>query len=294
LLYGGLRALLSQWLGDVVTIFFTNNERPEAWEANAPGLFYMDFSLVAIGFVVGTLVGATSTGGGALLTPALILIARIPPSIAIGSDVLIASGMKLFGGGFYALRHEVHWPTVRFLTIGSLPGAFVGISLLNRMPVNLIETWLTRGLGFVLIAAGCTLIVRMQSSRRGQPKQLPPTVVTIGLGFITGVLVSMTSIGSGSLLLCVLALAYPLNSQTTVGTDLVHALLLSLAATAGHASAGRVDVSLAITVLVGAVPGVIMGARIATALPERALRIGLAIVLVAMGMLLALFGISES
>ena len=253
----------------------------------------MEFSPILIGFVVGTLVGATSTGGGALLTPALILIAQVPPSIAIGSDVLIASGMKLFGGGFYALRQEVHWPTVRSLTMGSLPGAFVGISLLNRMPESHIETWLTRGLGFVLVAAGCTLILRMQSSHRTEPKQLPPTTITIGLGFLTGVLVSMTSVGSGSLLLCVLALAYPLNSRTTVGTDLVHALLLSVAATIGHASAGRVDVSLATTVLVGAVPGVIMGARIATSLPERALRIGLIIVLVTIGMRLALFGISE-
>ena len=93
----------------------------------SPGLFldlesdFLDFAPPALGFVVGMLVGATSTGGGALLTPALVLIARVPPSIAIGSDVLIASGMKLFGGGFYALRREVHWPTVGRLAVGSIP-----------------------------------------------------------------------------------------------------------------------------------------------------------------------------
>ena len=91
-----------------------------------------DIAPIAIGFAAGLLVGATSTGGGALLTPALILIAGVPPSIAIGSDVLIASVMKLFGGGFYALRREVHWPTVGRLAAGSIPGAGLGMAVLDR------------------------------------------------------------------------------------------------------------------------------------------------------------------
>ena len=102
------------WSCNVTTNFLQKTRDLRPGRQTPPGLFFaMDFSPILIGFVVGTLVGATSTGGGALLTPALILIAQVPPSIAIGSDVLIASGMKLFGGGFYALRQEVHWPTVR-------------------------------------------------------------------------------------------------------------------------------------------------------------------------------------
>ena len=197
-----------------------------------------DFAPTAIGFAAGLLVGATSTGGGALLTPALILFARVPPSVAIGSDVLIASGMKLFGGGFYAFRREVHWPTVGRLAAGSIPGALAGMAILNRLPVDRIETWLTHALGFVLVAAGAALLLRVTLAGRLRLRRTPAAAVTIGLGFVTGVLVSMTSIGSGSLLLCMLALAYPLGARETVGTDLVHALVLSVVATLGHANAG--------------------------------------------------------
>ena len=250
----------------------------------------MEITPTLIGFFVGMLVGATSTGGGALLTPALVLIARVPPAIAIGSDVLIASGMKLFGGGFYAIRREVHWPTVGLLAIGSIPGAVIGISILNRVPMKHIDSWLTHGLGIVLILAGSALLLRMRFDGKIHPRIQPVPMVTIGLGFVTGLLVSMTSVGSGSLLLCVLTLWYPLNARTIVGTDLIHALALSAAATVGHAAAGRVDVALAGTVLLGAVPGVLTGARIATTVPDRVLRTGLAGVLIVIGTYLALFG----
>ncbi len=249
-----------------------------------------DFSPTAIGFAAGLLVGATSTGGGALLTPALILIARVPPSIAIGSDVLIASGMKLFGGGFYAFRREVHWPTVGRLAAGSVPGALVGMAILDRMPLDRLETWLTHALGAVLVVAGAALLLRVTLAGRRPPQRTPPAAVTIGLGFAIGVLVSMTSVGSGSLLLCVLALGYPLQARETVGTDLVHALLLSVVATLGHAGAGRVDTALAGAVLAGAIPGVLAGARLATGVQERSLRTALAVVLVAVGVPLAVFG----
>ena len=253
----------------------------------------LDPAPIAIGFIVGILVGATSTGGGALLTPALVLVARVPPSIAIGSDVLIAAGMKLVGGGFYALRREVHWQTVARLAAGSLPGAAVGIAILNRLPGDQLDLWLTRALGCVLIAAGTALFLRVRFADRFHPRRMPPAGATVGLGFLTGVLVSMTSVGSGSLLLCVLALGYPLAARTSVGTDLVHALVLSSAATVGHAAAGRVDVALAGAVLVGGIPGVLAGARLATAVPERPLRAGLAVVLFVLGVQLAVFGVSQ-
>ena len=250
-----------------------------------------EFAPTAIGFAAGLLVGATSTGGGALLTPALILIAHVPPSVAIGSDVLIASGMKLFGGGFYAFRGEVHWPTVGRLAVGSIPGALAGMAILDRMPAERIESWLSHALGFVLVAAGAALLLRMTLAGRQRPRRTPPAAVTVGIGFVTGALVSMTSVGSGSLLLCVLALAYPLRARETVGTDLVHALGLSAAATLGHASAGRVDFALAGAVLAGAIPGVLTGARLATGVQEESLRAALAVVLVAIGVPLAVFGI---
>ena len=242
-----------------------------------------------IGLGVGLVVGTTSTGGGALLTPALVLLARVPTSIAIGSDVLIASGMKLFGGGVYALRGEVHWPTVGRLATGSIPGAVVGIWVLNRIPVEAIDLYLSRALGIVLMLAGAAVIIRLTVGAKAHPVDSPPRRITVLIGFAIGVLVSMTSIGSGSLLLCALALYYPLSATTIVGTDLVHALFLSSVATVGHSMAGRVDVALAAAVLLGAIPGVLIGARLATAVPERALRAGLAAVLLAIGLQLAVF-----
>ena len=248
---------------------------------------------VIIGFVIGLLVGATSTGGGALLTPALILLARVPAPLAIGSDVLIASGMKLFGGGFYALRREVHWPTVGHLALGSIPGAIIGLAILGALPAAQIDDWLTRTLGAVLLAAGAGLWLRVRLEGRWRPSGQPRAVVTVATGLVIGVLVATTSVGSGSLLLCALVLFYPHGARTTVGTDLVHALFLSAAATVGHAAAGRVDFALAATVLAGAIPGVLVGARMSIAVPERALRLGLATVLVVVGLRLSFFSASH-
>lgn len=249
----------------------------------------MDPATILVGAAVGIVVGLTSIGGGALLTPALVVGLGIPPSLAIGSDVLIASGMKLVGGGAYALRRQVHWPTVLRLASGSLPGAALGIVLLNRIPRIFLDTFVGRALGSVLIVAGAATVVRLALRDRVSPTRWPGWPQTAALGFATGVLVSVTSIGSGSLLLCALAFLYPLRAQTLVGTDLVHALLLSAAATIGHASAGRVNVELAASVLAGAVPGVLLGARLARVLSERTLRAALAVVLVGVGSYLALF-----
>ena len=249
-----------------------------------------DYVPTVIGFAAGLLVGATSTGGGAVLTPALILIARVPPSVAIGSDALIAAGMKLMGGGFYAIRREVHWPTVGRLGAGSIPGAMVGVAILNRMPVERLESWLTHALGIVLVVAGGALLLRLIPGTGRPARRMPAAAVTMCLGFAIGVLVSMTSVGSGSLLLGALALWYPLEARETVGTDLVHALILSSVATLGHAAAGRVDLVLAGAVLIGAVPGVLVGARLVTGVRERPLRVMLALVLVAIGVVFAIFG----
>jgi uncharacterized membrane protein YfcA len=244
-----------------------------------------------IGLVAGFVVGVTSTGGGALLTPALVFVLRVPPSLAVGSDVLIASATKLFGGGLYARRGEVHWPTVGRLLAGSLPGALIGILILNRLPADLREHALQRALGAVLILAGTATLVRLQLAGRTKPPAMPRAGWTAALGFVTGLLVSTTSIGSGSLLLCVLAIFFPLPAQTMVGTDLVHALVLSAAATLGHLQAGRVDFALAGSVLAGSIPGVLLGARLAHAVPERALRTVLAVILIGLGLPIAWPGV---
>ncbi len=247
----------------------------------------MEIAAPLIGMVVGLVVGVTSTGGGALLTPGLIFVLGVPPSIAVGSDVLIASVTKLFGSGVYARRGLVHWPTVGRLFAGSLPGAILGVALLDHIAPDVREHLLQRALGGVLVLAGAAALLRLYVRPAARPPALPSTAVTAALGFATGVLVSTTSVGSGSLLLCVLTFFFPLPAATLVGTDLVHALLLSIVATLGHLHAGRVDFTLAGLVLAGSVPGVLLGARVAQTVPERALRASLAIVLIGLGLPIA-------
>jgi uncharacterized membrane protein YfcA len=244
----------------------------------------VELTLVVIGAVTGFVVGMTSTGGGALLTPALVLLVGVPARIAIGSDVLVASAMKLVSGSFYAWRSEVHWPSVLRLLAGSVPGAVAGLALVNRLPLQSSETILRGALGVVLVLAGVAIAFRLRHDPHAASRRpFPSALSTAAIGFLIGLLVSVTSIGSGSLLLCALSLRFPLAPRTAVGTDLVHALVLSAVVSAGHWSGGRVDLALVTAVLIGAVPGSLAGAMAATAVPQRALRAVLATVLMAIG-----------
>ncbi len=254
----------------------------------------MELTLVLTGAVTGFVVGLTSTGGGALLTPALVLLVGVPARIAIGSDVLIASAIKLVSGSFYAWRGDAHWPTVARLLAGSIPGALTGLAIVNRLPVESSEIILRGALGVVLVVAGAALAFRLRHETPPQfDKPFPRALHTSTIGFVIGLLVSITSIGSGSLLLVALSLRYPLAPRTTVGTDLLHALVLSAVVSGGHWSAGRVDMALVGHVLVGAIPGALGGAMLATAVPQRALRAALAAVLVAIGLQLTASSLSS-
>lgn len=238
--------------------------------------------LALLGALCGLVVGATSTGGGALLTPGLLLF-HVPPAVAIGTDLLIASVMKLFGGGLYALRGQVHWPTVRWLACGSVPGTLAGVQLMNRLPAGVLDALLPRVVGGALLLAGGATLLRVLWRPAKAPRPMPRPWVTVLLGALVGALVATTSIGSGSLLLCVLALLFPLSSAALVGTDLVHALVLSSVATLAQLASGRVDFALSGWVLLGGIPGVLLGARAASAVPERALRGALACLLMGLG-----------
>jgi uncharacterized membrane protein YfcA len=163
----------------------------------------------------------------------------------------------------------------------------LGIVLLDHIAPDIREHVLQRALGGVLVLAGAAALVRLCFRPAARPSRLPSAAVTAALGFATGVLVSTTSVGSGSLLLCVLTFFFPLPAPVMVGTDLVHALLLSIVATLGHLQAGRVDFTLAGLVMAGSVPGVVLGARLAHTVPERALRATLAIVLIGLGLPIA-------
>ena len=236
-----------------------------------------------VGAAVGLLVGLTSMGAGALLTPALVLLLGVPPRIAVGSDVLIAGVMKLFGGGAYAVRRAVHWPTVLRLLLGSIPGALAGLGLLRLVPEGSLDAIITRLLGIAMLASGAVSLVRYLRRMPDEPVASPGAFGTAAIGFATGLLVSITTVGSGSILIFVLARFFPLRARELVGTDLAHAFILSVVAAAGHGFAGRLDPALALAVLAGAVPGVMAGALLAGKVPERSLRTALATIVFTVG-----------
>src|SRR2546430_9042237 len=231
-----------------------------ALPAAAP-LFGPEAALVGAG--VGLLVGLTSMGAGALLTPALVLLLGVPPRIAVGSDVLIAGVMKLFGGGAYAVRRAVHWPTVLRLLLGSIPGALAGLWLLRLVPDGTLDAVIARLLGIAMLASGAVSLVRYLRRMPDEPVASPGAAGTAAIGFATGLLVSITTVGSGSILIFVLARFFPLRARQLVGTDLAHAFLLSVVAAAGHGFAGRLDPALAVAALAGAGPRAIARARLA-------------------------------
>jgi hypothetical protein len=242
-----------------------------------------------VGLVVGIVVGLTSMGGGALLTPALIFLG-IPASTAIGSDVLIASVTKFFGSGAYVLKREIHWRTVGSLALGSIPGALVGNRVLNAIPRASVDSFVVYGLGFVLLIAGSATLYRLTLKALPLTHPMPGTATIALMGFLTGFIVMVTSVGSGSLLMVMMLRFVPLPTRRLVGTDIVHALILSSLATFLHARSGRVDVALALSVLVGAIPGVLLGARMAGVLPEKGLRGAVAGILVFVGVVLVAKG----
>ena len=236
-----------------------------------------------VGAAVGLLVGLTSMGAGALLTPALVLLLGIPARIAVGSDVLIAGVMKLFGGSAYAVKRAVHWPTVLRLLAGSVPGALAGLWLVRLIPDGALDLIIGRLLGIAMVASGAVSLVRYIRNQPDEPSTAPRLASTAAIGFAIGLLVSVTTVGSGSILLFVLARFFPLRARELVGTDLAHAFVLSIVAAAGHGFAGRLDPALALIVLAGAIPGVIAGALLTGAIPERSLRTVLATIVFTVG-----------
>jgi uncharacterized membrane protein YfcA len=200
--------------------------------------------------------------------------------------VLIASVTKLFGSGAYVARREVSWPLVWKLALGSVPGALFGDQLLRLIPKTSIDLFVTYGLGFVLVLAGTLTLYRTWSRTPTPTGPMPSTILLASLGLLTGFLVTVTSVGSGSLLMVALVRFVPLPARKLVGSDIVHALILSSVATVLHAHSGRLDVHLALSVLVGSIPGVLIGARLAGVLPERSLRAAVAVILVFVGLVL--------
>jgi uncharacterized membrane protein YfcA len=255
----------------------------------------MDFSwaLVIAGALVGVSVGLTGMGGGALMTPIMVMIFGVNPTAAVGSDLAASVAMKPVGAFAHHRARTVRWDLVRWLLPTAVPAGFAGAFLVPLLGEGAdLQKRIKLAIGVALILAVVGMFARELLSRYRQ-STLPPDdpstpvrpVPTLVIGLVGGLIVGMTSVGSGSLIIVMLMLAHPrLRANELVGTDLVQAIPLVAAAAAGHLLVGDARLGLAGTVLLGAIPGVYLGAKFSTRAPSGVLRWILAILLLGSGL----------
>ncbi len=258
--------------------------------------------IVLAGFIVGVLVGLTGAGGGALMTPILILAFGVAPSAAVSSDIVASAIMKPFGGAIHFRRGTVHTGLVLWLSIGSVPAAFAGVFIDHALGSGkVLQQRLEYAMGAALLIASAALIVRLlldsARSRRepadpaGEDTMFPvKRTLTVAIGVVGGLLVGITSVGSGSLMIVLLMLAYPaLSMRRLVGTDIVQSMPLVGAAAVAQAAFGNLHVGLTAAIAIGSIPGVIIGSLISARGTNFLLRPLLAVVL--LGTALKLVGV---
>jgi len=243
------------------------------------------------GLFVGFLVGLTGVGGGSLMTPLLVLIFGIHPTTAVGTDLLYAAATKTAGTFVHNAGNTVDWRIVRRLAYGSVPATALTLLMLHYTGAHTtaIAHLVTFVLGIALVfTAIATLfrgwVVRSLTARFGEPTESGAERLTILSGVVLGVLVSISSVGAGALGVTALILLYPgLPLVRIVGSDIAHAVPLTLLAGMGHWAMGDVDWHLCGALLTGSIPGIILGSLIAPRLPEPGLRPLLASILLIVG-----------
>ena len=248
----------------------------------------MDLTLALAGLGVGIVVGLTGMGGGALMTPILVLFFGVPPIAAVSSDLAASAVMKPFGGFVHARRGTVNWRMVAWLCAGSVPSAFLGVLLLRLLGDDAtMQHAIKVALGIALLLAAGGLLLKAWAGRRrtstGPAEQVVVRPIpTLLLGAVGGLIVGLTSVGSGSLIIVILLAMYPkLRANDLVGTDLVQAIPLVMAAALGHALFGDLQLDIAGAVLIGSIPGVLIGARVSSRAPVALVRTALVVVLLA-------------
>ena len=252
----------------------------------------MDFPYIVSGFLVGTLVGMTGVGGGSLMTPLLVLLFGVAPATAVGTDLLFAALTKTSGVFAHARRDNVDWNAVGRLASGSVPASVVTLVLLHIFVSDSarLSAIMSATLGIALILTAGALVfreeLRVWAGRHAGARILPesPPARTIAAGAILGVLVTASSVGAGALGVTALMFLYPgLGAARIVGTDIAHAVPLTLVAGLGHAAAGAIDWRLLAALLVGSLPGIWIGSALSHRIPERVLRGALAAMLALVG-----------
>ncbi len=231
------------------------------------------------GVCVGILVGLTGVGGGSLMTPVLVLLFGFHPTTAVGTDLLYASATKTVGTTVHGWRGTVAWRVVALLALGSVPMTLVTLAVIGNLDrqSDTISRLITFLLGLLLVATAIATFLRPTILRWLAPRfdRLRPATIgmmTVLLGMVLGVLVTLTSVGAGALGMTALLLLYPkLPVNRLVGSDIAHAVPLTLLGGAGHWYLGSVNFDLLLSLLVGSIPGIIVGSLLATRAPDRVL-----------------------
>ncbi|WP_226017825.1 sulfite exporter TauE/SafE family protein [Novosphingobium sp. FKTRR1] len=247
---------------------------------------HFDILHAVAGLLVGFLVGLTGVGGGSLMTPLLVLLFGVNPTTAVGTDLLFASSTKIAGSLVHGWKATVDWKIVRRLASGSVPAAVItllAISQFGKPPKEASHTMLLVLGGMLIVTAFATLfqkqlaLLAKRQERLDDGKSLIPT---IALGAALGVAVTMSSVGAGAIGVTALLMLYPaLRVSRIVGSDIAHAVPLTLVAGMGHWVIGDVDLLLLGSLLLGSVPGVVAGSLLSTRSPDHILRPALAAVL---------------
>jgi len=247
------------------------------------------------GFGVGMLVGMTGVGGGSLMTPLLILLFGVHPLTVVGTDLLYASATKTGGSIVHGFARTIDWTVVGRLATGSVPLTAVTLLVLSRFDVNgaFMHALITLVLSIALFVTALLLIFRrnLLTLYASHVEQLTPratALLTVASGAVLGVLVSISSVGAGAIGVTFLILLYPrLPTPVIVGSDIAHAVPLTLVAGLGHWMLGSIDWHILGSLLVGSLPGIVLGSYMATRVPETALRVLLAATLMLVGSKLA-------
>jgi uncharacterized protein len=255
----------------------------------------MDFGFIVAGFIVGFLVGLTGVGGGSLMTPILLIFFHIKPALAVGTDLLYASVTKSVGIFAHGKLGNIDWRIVKLLAAGSVPASFATIIFLRTIDVDSTEAIATIkfSLGIALIVTSAAVLLRTKLMNLLAKETLIPEKYvassTVVLGIILGGLVTLTSVGAGALGVTALIVLYPHKKITTiVGSDIAHAVPLTLVAGLGHASLGTVDYNLLGTLLIGSIPGIYLGSHLSAKVAEHWIRVALAAILIYVGLKLVL------
>lgn len=254
---------------------------------------HVDPYIVLGSAIIGLLVGMTGAGGGALMTPMLILLFGIKPSTAISSDLVAAVLMRPVGAVVHMTRRTVNYRLVGFMVLGSVPAALLGSYALHLLGNSKgAEDHVQIALGTALLIGAAAMVLRYVLDRRsgrqrsgliGQVAVRP--LPTVAIGVIGGFVVGMTSVGSGSLMIVLLLFLYPLlGANQLVGTDLTQAVPLTVAAALGALAFGHVEFSLTLSIIVGSVPAVLAGSLISSRAPDRYIRPVITFVIFASGL----------